>query len=104
MIYYVKCEIPVLVLSFECESVRTEMPKNIIYKYRCKELVCNALVRSDKWNDHCKKKHSVKYNNNLEIKKEIISVREGSNSEWKKYTASVPSNESKVQEEVTKCR
>jgi len=59
------------------------MPKNKLYKYRCKELVCNAIVRSDKWNNHCRQKHKVKYHQNLEIKKEIISVRDGKN--WRTY-------------------
>lgn len=79
------------------------MPKNILYKYKCKELVCNAIVRSDKWNEHCRKKHLVKYKMGLEIKKEIISVREASTSEWKKYVSATVSNESKV-EEVKACR
>ena len=27
-----------------------------VFKYRCKEILCGNYVRSDKWNEHCKKK------------------------------------------------
>lgn len=58
------------------------MPKNVLYKYRCKELLCNQLIRSDKWHEHCKKKHAVKYRSGIELKKEIVSVRENSTVPW----------------------
>lgn len=31
------------------------------YKYQCKEPGCYLLVRSDKWNNHCKTKHGFKF-------------------------------------------
>jgi hypothetical protein len=63
------------------------MPKNRLYKYRCKELLCNQLIRSDKWNDHWKKKHRMKFNQGVELKKEIIEVREHENAKWERYKA-----------------
>lgn len=62
------------------------MPKNILYKYRCKELLCNQIVRSDKWNAHCKKKHGGRLKEGVECKKETIMVREKDGEEWKKFT------------------
>ncbi len=50
-------------------KLRIKMPQNKLYKYRCEELVCNALVRSDKWNEHGRKKYILKYKKGLEIKK-----------------------------------
>lgn len=58
------------------------MPKNLLYKYRCKELLCHAIVRSDKWNKHCKDKHKTKYLTGVEIKKETIAIRENKDSPW----------------------
>ncbi len=44
------------------------------------------------------KKHDIlKYTKSLKIKKEIVSIWEGSSSEWRKYTSTTAvSNESKV--------
>lgn len=62
------------------------MPKNVLYKYRCKELLCNQLIRSDKWNAHCKKKHVLMFKSGTECKKEILFVRKSNHSEWIKFT------------------
>lgn len=62
------------------------MPRNVIYKFRCKELLCNQIIRSDKMNDHCKKKRARKFKEGIECKKETVMVREGGSSEWKKFT------------------
>ncbi len=69
------------------------MTKNLLYKYRCKELLCNRLIRSDKWNEHWKKNHTVKYRLGTELKREIIVSREDFNSPWipwKKAESSEP--------------
>lgn len=60
------------------------MPKNLLYKYRCKELLCNLIVRSDKWQEHCVKKHKVKVNRGTEILKEITHYRD-EKKQWQKY-------------------
>lgn len=63
------------------------MPKNKLYKYCCKEHLCGNIIRSDKWNEHCQKKHAVKFKEGTECKKEILSVQEDGQSEWKKFVA-----------------
>jgi hypothetical protein len=61
-----------------------KMPSRRIFKYRCGEIGCNLIIRSDKWNDHCKKKHKVLFNRGSEIKKRIIEVRDKSGN-WVQY-------------------
>ncbi|KAG8179010.1 hypothetical protein JTE90_014013 [Oedothorax gibbosus] len=62
------------------------MPKKQkLYKYRCLELLCKAVVRQDKWNDHCKKKHSWKVKNNFEIKYKIVEVKPADSLKWLPY-------------------
>ncbi len=75
------------------------MPKNILYKYKCKELLCNQLIRSDKWNEHCQKKHKVKYLRGDEIKKEITAIRRALGSPWEDYTDRAARSDSTVGEQ-----
>ena len=32
-----------------------------LVKFRCREISCHLLVRSDEWNDHCKEKYGFNY-------------------------------------------
>lgn len=63
-----------------------KMPRNILYKFRCEELLCNQTIRSDEWNEYCKKKHARKFNEGIECKKETTIVREDGGSECEKFT------------------
>lgn len=54
------------------------------FKYKCLEVLCNTVHRQDKWVEHCKKKHTYKLKNNLNIKYKIIEFREGNNGQWKR--------------------
>lgn len=47
------------------------------YKYRCEEISCRKIIRSDKWNGHCKSDHGYKYASGGEIKRTTIQVRDG---------------------------
>lgn len=63
------------------------MPKTLkrTFKYKCLEMLCNTIHRQDKWLDHCKKKHSYKLKNNLEIKYKKVEFKDGSGP-WKPWS------------------
>jgi len=54
------------------------------YKYRCIELACGRIVRSDKWNNHCKTDHGFKFARD-EIKKKIVQIRNEAGP-WKPFS------------------
>ena len=54
------------------------MPSGKLYKYNCKVLLCNQLVRSDKWKEHCKGKHKFMHQREDDIPKAIYEVEESS--------------------------
>ena len=54
------------------------------YKYKCNELACGLLVRSDKWNNHCKRQYGYKLAKGQEMMKTIAAVKEGDSS-WKPF-------------------
>lgn len=61
------------------------MPKKQkLLKYKCLENLCNAIVRKDKWQEHCKKKHLYKFYNKLDIKYKIIEMKQDGEG-WKPY-------------------
>lgn len=42
--------------------INNKMPREkVVYQYRCDEVCCHLKVRSDKWNEHCAKKHPYKF-------------------------------------------
>lgn len=47
----------------------------------------NTVHRHDKWVEHCKKKHSYKFKNNITIKYKVIAVKEG-DGPWTPYIES----------------
>ena len=55
------------------------------FKYRCQEPCCAMLVRSDKWSDHCRKKHGYKYSRNMDVKYKIVEVKNSDTGSWTKY-------------------
>lgn len=55
-----------------------------LFKYKCSELACGLIIRSDKWNTHCKHEHGYKFVRGHEIKKTTIAVKEGDAS-WKPF-------------------
>ncbi|XP_046688452.1 uncharacterized protein LOC124374245 [Homalodisca vitripennis] len=46
--------------------------------------MCNTIHRKDKWLDHCKKKHSYKFKNNLKINYKVVEIKVD-NDPWQKY-------------------
>lgn len=62
------------------------MPQKLkkAFKYKCLELMCNMVHRNDKWLEHCKKKHSYKVKNNIDIKYKITEIKEG-DGPWTPY-------------------
>ncbi|XP_046685902.1 uncharacterized protein LOC124371599 [Homalodisca vitripennis] len=46
--------------------------------------MCNTIHRKDKWLDHCKKKHSYKFKNNLKINYKVVEIKVD-NGPWQKY-------------------
>lgn len=72
------------------------MPSGKLFKYRCKELLCNALIRSDKWTEHCRSKHAVLFNRGSVIKKVTVAVKEKGSNAWRPITAADQVHESEV--------
>ncbi|KAG8247981.1 hypothetical protein J6590_050277 [Homalodisca vitripennis] len=62
------------------------MPKRAktLYKFKCLEVMCNTIHRKDKWLDHCKKKYSYKFKNNLKINYKVVEIKVD-NGPWQKY-------------------
>ena len=56
------------------------------FKYRCQEPCCAMLVRSDKWSDHCRKKHGYKYSRDMDIKYRAVEVKNSATGAWTKYS------------------
>lgn len=54
---------PYCAVSFNCIMPRDKTK----YKMRCCEVACNCLVRSDKWTDHCRKRHAFKFTRLVDI-------------------------------------
>jgi len=60
-------------------------PQRNQLKYKCKELACGRIIRSDKWSAHCKSEHGYKLARGGVINRTVIAMREGGGA-WKPFS------------------
>lgn len=57
------------------------------FKYKCLEVLCNAIVRHDKWHEHCKKKHPYHVKQKLDVKYKIVQFKCANENKWTNVSA-----------------